>query len=148
MEVRLRPATDDDKEFARRIHHDAFRAVVLRQFGRFGDEQDGFFDVDWDSGELKHILEIDGEDAGYVHIVDDADAVKVKQIVIGPKHQGRGAGTYVMRDAIELARSEGKPVWLGVLHQNHAARRLYERLGFRETGTTDTHVLMEWRRDA
>ena len=54
-----------------------------------------------------------------------------------PEEYGRMFG-YV----IERARGSNKPVWLGVLFENHGARALYERLGFREIGRTDTHDLM------
>jgi ribosomal protein S18 acetylase RimI-like enzyme len=144
MNVRLRPAGADDKEFARGVHHEAFRDVVLRQFGRFGDEQDTFFDADWDS-QPKQIIEVDDEPAGYAQIVDDVDSFEVKQIVIAPAFQNRGAGTRIMSDVIERARARGRPVRLGVLFENHDARRLYERLGFRDIGRSDTHTLMEWR---
>jgi hypothetical protein len=38
------------------------------------------------------------------------------------------------------------PVRLRAFHANHAVN-LYRGLGFRETGKTDTHILMEWRSD-
>jgi len=138
----LRPATDGDKEFARQTHHDAFADVVIRQFGRWDlAEQDEFFDAEWDPAAFE-IVVVDGEDAGYVQIVDELDAIKVKMIVLAPAFQSRGAGTELMRDTIDRARAAHKPVWLGVLSENHRARAFYERLGFREIGTTDTHHLM------
>jgi ribosomal protein S18 acetylase RimI-like enzyme len=146
VDVTLRPATDADQDFARRTHHDAFRDVVLRQFGRFGDEQDTFFDNEWNP-DTYSIVEIDGEPAGYAQIIDDPEAIKVQMIVLAPAFHNRGAGTRIMNDTIERAKQQDKPVWLGALFENHGARRLYERLGFRETGKTETHFLMEWRNE-
>jgi len=145
VNVRLRPAIGEDESFARRTHHDAFRDVVTRQFGRFDEaEQDRFFDAEWDP-ESYDIVEIDTERAGYVQISDEDDAIKVKMIVLAPQFQNRGAGTNLMNEVLERGRSTGLPVWLGALHENRRAQDLYRRLGFRETGKTDTHVLMEWR---
>jgi len=138
----LRPATDDDADFARRTHHDAFRDVVTRQFGGWDlAQQDRFFDDGWDAAAFE-IVEVDGEAVGYVQIADDPEALKVKNIVLAPQFQNRGIGTNLMRDVIERARAANKPVWLGVLFENHRARALYERLGFRDIGSTDTHHLM------
>lgn len=44
---------------------------------------------------------------------------------------------------MEEARGLGLPVRLQVLKVNTRARALYERLGFRCTGHTGTHDLME-----
>jgi len=83
--------------------------------------------------------------AGYVQIEDDGEAIKVKMIILAPAFQNRGIGTNLMNAAIERARAASKPVWLGVLFENHRARAFYERLGFRKFGANETHHLMEWR---
>ncbi len=42
MEITLRLAGEDDKDFCRRTHHLAYRDVVMRQFGGWDDgQQDG-----------------------------------------------------------------------------------------------------------
>jgi ribosomal protein S18 acetylase RimI-like enzyme len=143
MELLRRPATEADFDFARRVHHEAYRDVVERQFGRFGEEQDQFFARNW----AKHPHEIvlsDGVPCGYVAVYDRDEAVVFSELVILPAFQGRGIGTFLLREQMERARGRGVPVWLGVLHENHRAATLYRRLGFRETGRTDTHILMEW----
>jgi hypothetical protein len=45
---------------------------------------------------------------------------------------------------IENAGVRQVPVRLGTFRVNRAVN-LYRRLGFREVGKTDTHILMEWR---
>jgi ribosomal protein S18 acetylase RimI-like enzyme len=45
---------------------------------------------------------------------------------------------------MEEARARGVPVRLRVLKVNARARAFYERLGFVQTGETETHTLMEW----
>jgi ribosomal protein S18 acetylase RimI-like enzyme len=48
-------------------------------------------------------------------------------------HRGQGIGTALMREAEHLALPAGR-LRLGVDMENPEARRLYERLGFRELG--------------
>lgn len=44
----------------------------------------------------------------------------------------------------EEAAATQRPLGLQVMKGN-PARRLYERLGFRQAGESDTHYAMEWR---
>jgi ribosomal protein S18 acetylase RimI-like enzyme len=60
-----------------------------------------------------------------------------------PEFQNRGIGTAVLRELLAHAEGRGVPVQLGTLHANRAAA-LYRRLGFREIGRTQTHILFEW----
>ena len=114
--------------------------MVERQFGTWDQaEQDRFFESDWSGGEFE-ILEWDGERCGYVCIEESATDVHIREIVVAPAYQNSGVGTTVVTDAIERARRRGVPVVLGTLHENRAAV-LYRRLGFTETGATNTHTL-------
>ena len=60
------------------------------------------------------------------------------RLMIDRAYQGRGLGRQAMEAALDFLRD--KPcgpasfVWLGVDPRNHAAIRLYEQFGFRETG--------------
>ncbi len=147
MEVSLRPATSADTDFARQMHHAAYRAVVERQFRSWQeDAQDAFFARDWAAATF-NIVVCDGIPCGYACIEERAHAVHVRELVIAPQFQGHGVGTWVLRNAMDRARARGVPVRLGTLHANRAAA-LYRRLGFRETGRTDTHLLFEWAGEA
>lgn len=138
--ITRRPATAEDATWARRVHHAATRETVERQFGTWDEvEQDDFFANDWSGGAFD-VIEFDGTPCGYVCVEDRADDVHVRELDIDPVFQNRGIGTAVLGAAIELARRRGVPVVLGTLHENRAAR-LYRRLGFVETGTTETHTL-------
>ena len=144
MEISRRPATEADRELARRVHHQAYQEAVERQFGRWVvAEQDRFFDRGWADARHEIVL-CDGEPCGYVCIEDRADDIHVRELVILPEFQGRGIGSALLGEAIARARGRGVPVRLGTFHHNRAAE-LYRRLGFQETGRTPTHILMEWR---
>ena len=141
MNVTTRPATQEDREWARAIHHAAYRDVVLRQFSRWDEAtQDAFFENDWD-GRDNQIIVVDHELCGYCCIESRDQDVHVRELVVSTDHQGKGIGTSLLRDALETARERKVPVVLGTLHENRA-RFLYERLGFIEFDRTDTHLLM------
>jgi ribosomal protein S18 acetylase RimI-like enzyme len=86
---------------------------------------------------------LDGTPCGYVSIEErDAD-IHVRELVLAPEFQGRHIGTTILQELIDRARARHVPIRLGTHHQNRAIY-LYRRLGFHETGRTDTHVLLEW----
>jgi GNAT superfamily N-acetyltransferase len=144
MELTRRPATRADTELARRVHHEAYREVVERQFGAWREAaQDRFFADGWDAAAFE-ILLCDGAPCGYTCVEDRADHVHVRELVVRPPFQRRGIGSAILRQTLERARVRGVPVRLETFHLNQAAE-LYRRHGFRETGRTGTHILMEWR---
>ncbi|HEX2049865.1 MAG TPA: GNAT family N-acetyltransferase [Actinomycetota bacterium] len=62
---------------------------------------------------------------------DEPDAAGIRMLAVDPAVQGRGIGRALVEECIARARAAGKT--LVVLHTTtwmHAARRLYERLGF------------------
>jgi ribosomal protein S18 acetylase RimI-like enzyme len=76
------------------------------------------------------IIEVDGQPAGVIKVLQDGTTWTIDQFQIAPQHQGRGLGTTVLRALIADARASGSLLRLSVLKQNPAAR-LYARLGFR-----------------
>lgn len=68
--------------------------------------------------------------------------MRIIEIQLLPEFQGHGIGTALLQRELRFADARGLPVRLQVLRENRA-RTLYERLGFRVCGETDTHFLME-----
>jgi GNAT superfamily N-acetyltransferase len=144
MRVSRRQATDADTELARQIHHRGYREIVERQFGPWDEARQGhFFEDDWDPA-LYEIVCCDDVPCGRISVVDRADAIIVRDVVILPECQNRGMGTILLQEQIARARRRGVPVQLGT-HRLNRALRLYLRLGFGEIGQTDTHILLEAR---
>lgn len=142
--MKLMAATDRDFEFVRRVHHAAYREVVVRQFGEWDEAaQDGFFERVW-SGGPRYVIEDDGERCGYCAVEREDDGMMLRELVLLPEHQGRRLGTRVIVGLIEEAAAEGMPLRLNVLRSNTRARSLYERLGFRWYGESETHDFMRW----
>lgn len=139
--ITLRKATVEDTEFARKVHHDAYRDVIVRQFGKWEDApQDGYFEESW-KPETHGIIQNDGESCGYCSIEERPDHIVVHELVLSPDFQGQGIGSQVLKGIIEDAKLKGLPIKLQVLRENHAYN-LYRKFGFKDTGSTDTHFLM------
>lgn len=145
MRITKRPGVGTDVEFARSVHHRAYRDVVVAQYGRWNEEaQDGFFLAAWSLARHDVIL-CDDVRCGYMCAEDRDDDIHVRELVIDPDFQGKGIGTHILRDVIERAIARGVPVRLAT-HRLNRAVNLYLRLGFHESGRTDSHILMEWNR--
>ena len=72
-----------------------------------------------------------------------AETLIVPLTVLKPDYQGKGMGSAVLDLVMEHARARRVPVRLRTSLANRAAS-LYRRVGFREVGTTNTHLLFEW----
>jgi len=143
MLLERRPATSEDTEFARISHHEAYREVVSRQFGAWDETlQDRLFEEKWIPDQFEIVL-YDGNPCGFLSIEDRPDHIYVSEIVIVPQFQGRGVGSRLLNEEMQRGRETKSPLRLQVLKANRAIE-LYRRLGFRECGTTETHLCMVW----
>jgi GNAT superfamily N-acetyltransferase len=143
MILTRRPAQPSDMDFARDVHHRAYRDVVVRQFGPWDETAQGrWFNDDW-RGHLFEIVICDGNSCGYLSSEERPDSISVREIVLAPEFQGQGIGTSILKEIIERASGSGRPILLRTQHQNRALN-LYLRLGFREIQKTDTHTYLEW----
>ena len=63
------------------------------------------------------------------------DHLQIQNVAVHPDHRGRGLATFLIEDALSGVRKRAiKVASLEVRQSNVLARRLYERLGFCETG--------------
>jgi GNAT superfamily N-acetyltransferase len=86
------------------------------------------------------VAEIDGIVVGAVTYVpgpgpyaefDEPDAAGVRHLAVDPAAQGRGVGAALMENCLAQARTDGKRrIILHTQSFMHAARVLYERMGF------------------
>lgn len=140
--IATRKATESDTETARKIHHEAYRDVVTEQFGAWDETvQDKFFEGDWKTGGFE-MISCDNEICGYIAVDKSATVLNVREIVISPNFQGKGIGTYLLKEVIKKGKAEKIPVKIATFHKNNAVN-LYKRLGFQEVEKTDIHILFE-----
>lgn len=76
---------------------------------------------------------VDGEAGLRAVLVYDEETVT--KIAVHPDHWGQGLATRALDIALTAMRHRGtQTAWLWCLEENHRARRLYEHLGWRDSG--------------
>lgn len=89
------------------------------------------------------IAERDGAPVGRLYLERWPSEIRVIDIALTPDARGLGLGTAMMDDVMTLAAADGLAVGIHVEHTNRA-RRLYERLGFRQVADQGVYALMRW----
>ena len=115
--------------------------MVVTQFGAWDAAVQRSFVDRMLTQENLQIVVVDDTAVGAVSRFHDADHLHLNELIIDPDFQGKGLGSAIVQQTIQQAESERIPVRLQVLFANRAIA-LYTRLGFKETGRTDTHVEM------
>ena len=142
MSFTLRRATPDDSEFAYSVKKAAFRECVEQVWGWDENEQRQLHARRFAAQEFR-IINVAAKDVGIMATVVGPDCLTLNQLFILPEHQGKGIGRECMLLIMKEAQRLGLPVRLRVLKVNPRALAFFQRLGFRRTGETETHVLME-----
>lgn len=142
--TRLEPMSKaaDDFEFAYAVKRAAMGPYVRPKWGWDDAEQRGIMRARWDA-KTCYRIRVDDQPVGLIAIDEREDEIEVSEFYIEPSMHGRGIGSEVLGEVFERARHHGVPVRLRVLKWNPAGR-LYRRHGFRVTGETEDHFLMEW----
>jgi GNAT superfamily N-acetyltransferase len=138
----MRRARPEDRDFAYRVREASFRDYVEKVGGWDEAEQRRQHERRFAAQDFR-IVSVAGADVGVVAMVATSDCLKVNQLLVLPEHQGQAIGRHCMLALMDEARGLGVPVRLRVMKVNPRARVFYERLGFRSTGETGTHDLME-----
>jgi ribosomal protein S18 acetylase RimI-like enzyme len=94
------------------------------------------------NGESRIIL-VDGREAGWLYVAELPEETRLVEIMVLGEYRGQGIGTAVLSQLIATAEEAGKPVRLSVDARNAGAIRLYERAGFRFTGSDEVQRFME-----
>jgi GNAT superfamily N-acetyltransferase len=140
--VSLRPSTAEDLGFLMRLHEAAMWRYVEQTYGHWNASLQRRSFLERTRPEAHEIVELDGRPIGCLKVRVTDNTLHLDRVFLLPEVQRRGIGTALVRGVIARARSRSLPVRLRVFPVN-PARRLYERLGFRQTHSTGTHLYME-----
>lgn len=140
--IQLSPVTEADRSFFRTAHHVAYRSIIESMFEWDEALQDEAADCEFNERN-PHIIKFDDTSIGVVGWELRDDHLWLAPIYILPAFQNLGIGSLLVKRFINEAGEKGVPVRLRTLRLNEAAKRLYERLGFRVISATDIHWHME-----
>jgi ribosomal protein S18 acetylase RimI-like enzyme len=151
MGASLRPVHADDREFLFKVYAGT-RLAELAPFGWSPEQQEAFLRMQFNAQQRwyataypnsqEQIVMLGEMPIGRMIVSRQAGTATLVDISLLPEHRGSGIGGGLLRDLIEQCGKEGVVLRLQVLKSNPAAR-LYERLGFRQTGADDLYWQME-----
>lgn len=151
-EVTLRPATDADFDFMRRLYAST-RAEEMQHFPFDEAQKNAFLDQQF-AAQFEHyrihyptcernIIEKDGRPIGRLWLDEWRDQIRLVDIALMSEDRSSGIGTGLVRDVLARGAAAGKPVTIHVEGFNPALR-LYQRLGFEHVDTNGVYYLMRW----
>lgn len=153
--LKLRPVTLEDDPFLLSVYAST-RADELAQVEWEPGQQEAFvkwqfemqrreYDARFPDAEYD-VIEIDGQPAGRIWIGRKDDEIRLLDIALLPEFQNRSAGTVLLTNLMDEARSTDKRLRHMVFVLNNNADRFYERLGFVVIEDLGGYKHMEWKR--
>jgi ribosomal protein S18 acetylase RimI-like enzyme len=151
--VTLRPSGEQDMDFLFRVYADS-RAGEMALIADWSDEQkdeflrfqfraqDNHYREHYPDARYDLILR-DGRPIGRLYVCDLEEEIRLMDIALLATERNRGVGTALMQALLERATQQGKFVSLHV-EEHNPAKRLYERLGFRDVADVSFYKLMHW----
>jgi ribosomal protein S18 acetylase RimI-like enzyme len=139
--VSLRPATEADYEFGFQVKKLTLGPYIAETWDWKEDEQRDFYRREFRLDDA-YVIVFQGTDVGWFVNRRTSEGQELHQVYILPEYQNRGIGSHLISEVITDAEREGLSVLLQVLKCNRRAKQLYDRLGFKVHGETDTHFLM------
>ena len=153
--VALRPVTPEDEGLLLEIYAGT-RADELAQIPWSGAQREAFLRMQLTARDRSYRMYYAGlEDSiilfndravGRLLVVRGDEEWRLADIALLPDYRRAGIGTALVKELMEEAGREQKPLRLQVEKSNALALSLYERLGFATTGENDTHFQMEHKR--
>ena len=144
MDYKFRDCTLKDFEFLFELKKQSFKLYVDKIWGWRDEEQRERLKKDLDEHiSHKQIIVLENKAIGVYakHITEDGECF-INEISLLKEYQGQGIGTEILSKQIEENKSKNIRTILQVFKDN-PAKRLYERLGFKIYGETETHYQMQ-----
>ncbi|MEO6292282.1 MAG: GNAT family N-acetyltransferase [Burkholderiaceae bacterium] len=104
-----------------------FEALVATLFAKFATQHDAACEQMW-------VAEANGERVGCVFLIrnaDDPQSAQIRCLIVTPQGRGLGVGRALLAQCLSFAKQAGYPhIMLWTNAMLHAARHLYEQVGF------------------
>lgn len=142
----MRPYIDNEyhnyKEFIYQTKKDAYLKYVEHYWGSWNEEEQRKFFENF-INQVKddiYIIQLNGKDIGFYNGLTLEDGnYEIGNICIIEEYQGKGIGTQVLKDIMELHKDQDLHIQYFKINP---VGKLYERLGFTPNGETDYHYQM------
>lgn len=144
MEYSFRNCTLDDFDFLFELKKQNFKWYVDKIWGWNDNDQKKRLKQDLEEHLAhKRIILIDNKEVGIyaVHTTENGDLF-INEISILKEYQNKGIGRKILEEQLKENRQKGIRTNLQVFKDN-PAKSLYEKLGFKVYGETETHYQME-----
>ena len=150
--VRLRTATDDDREFLVGLYG-SVRAQELAMVTWEQGQQEAFVRMQFDAQDAEYhrmnpngtfdVIELQGRPVGRLYVDRRPDEIRIVDISLLPQARGAGIGGGLLAELMDEAATSGRRLTIHVEIANRA-ESLYTRLGFVEVARRGPYRRMEW----
>lgn len=144
MDYKIRFATPDDHDLIYALKAESVRPYVEKIWGWDEDYQKKDFDGDFSHIKQFNVIEVDGKFAGFVQYYFEYPYFEVVEIHLLPEYRGQGIGSDILRYLQKVCIAQDRKIRVGCFKENHRAKHLYQKLGFKQTVETDTHYILEY----
>jgi GNAT superfamily N-acetyltransferase len=132
-----RPASDSDFDFAWKVYCKSVKPLIEPKLSRawVDDDERERFRFLWDPA-VAQVITIDDEPVGWGAATVTEEKVVIDHLYFLEEHRGKGYGTRLLSELIQLWKGQGKAVHASVLKENRALS-LAARLGFEKLQDDD-----------
>jgi GNAT superfamily N-acetyltransferase len=148
VDLVLREATPEDERFLFEVYAST-RIDELAQTGWTDDQKLAFIEMQFMARERSYprvdnrIILLNGRPVGRILVDRGETAIVLRDIALLTEYRNGGIGSRVIQDLMKEATEAQKPIELHVFAHSPAVR-LYERLGFRQSGPAGAYLEMQW----
>jgi ribosomal protein S18 acetylase RimI-like enzyme len=152
-QITLREAAPEDEEFLARLYFDTRRQEVAA-WGWPSQQQEMFLRMQFDAqfrsyrsafpDATDYIVCLDGSAVGHMLVSHEPSRIHLIDIALFEEHRNCGIGSGLLRQLLRECEFQRRTLRLHVLRGNPAIR-LYERMGFLQSGADPMYVQMEWK---
>lgn len=91
---------------------------------------------------ITRVAEVNNSIVGYICLRCIADEGQLLDLAVHKDYRKQGIATLLLKDAVEEVKSSGgRFLFLEVRVSNHESRKLYEKFGFRLSGTRKNYYI-------